>query len=390
MNYFEFVNKTKVIAGVNALDQLSFECQQYNMSYPLILTDQTLVKVKAVSICLKQLSMSYLIYDDIPVDSSTDTVNEIVQLYKTNQCDGIIAIGGGSVLDTAKGVYLILSQNVNNFDDIVGFENLKKGIDIPFFAIPTTSGTGSEATSVAVISHHQKNIKMEIISEFMQFDIAFLDPRMTLTLPLKTTASCAIDALTHAIEAYSCSGKNPMSDIYAINAIKMIIENIHFVINDPKDKMARNNLAIASYLAGCAFSNSMVGIVHGIGHALGAVCHIPHGEAMSMLLVPCLKFNKDICKNAYSELLLYIGGCKLYASTPDDKKANIMIECIETLLHGLNAKTKLPVSLLEIDDLKSHLDEIVEKAMNDGAMIVNEKYVDYQDVMNILGGNYGY
>lgn len=390
MNYFEFVNKTKIIAGINALEQLNFECQQYHMTYPLILTDQTLIKVKTVSTCLKYLSSPYLIYSNIPMDSSTDTVNEIVQLYKDNHCNGVIAIGGGSVLDTAKGVYLILSQNVNCFDDIVGFENLKKGLDIPFFAIPTTSGTGSEATSVAVISNHLKNVKMEIISQFMQFDIAFLDPHTTLTLPLKTTASCAIDALTHAIEAYSCSGKNPISDIYAANAIKMIIDNIDSVVNDPKDKIARNNLAIASYLAGCAFSNSMVGIVHGIGHALGAVCHIPHGEAMSMLLVPCLKFNKEMCQDIYGELLLYIGGSELYASTPKNKRADKMIECVETLLHGLNAKTKLPISLLEINDLKSHVDEIVEKSMNDGAMIVNQKYVDYQDVIDILGGNYGY
>lgn len=390
MKYFEFVNKTKLIAGKHALEQLNYQCQQYCMTYPLILTDEVLIEVSVYSQCIKHLSLPYITYSHIPVDSFIHIVQDIVNLYKDNNCNGIIAIGGGSVLDTAKGVYLMLSQEVSSFENIIGFENLKKGKDIPFFAIPTTSGTGSEATSVAVISNPDKGIKMEIISEFMQFDVAFIDPKTTLNLPLKTTASCAIDALTHAIEAYTCSGKNPVSDVYAITAIKLIVENIYQVIHDPKDKEARLALAVASYNAGCAFSNSMVGIVHGIGHALGAVCHIPHGDAMSMLLVPSMKFNKDQCKDLYGELLLYIGGSELYARTSKEKRADKTIECIETLLHQLHIITKLPISLLSIDDLKNYIDEIIEKAMNDGAMIVNEKYVDYQDVIDILGGYYGY
>lgn len=390
MKYFEFVNKTKLIAGNNALEQFDYQCQQYHMTYPLILTDEVLIEVGVYSQCIKHFSLPYITYSHIPVDSSIHTIEDIVNLYQKHQCYGIIAIGGGSVLDTAKGVYLMLSQEVSSFDEIIGFESLEKGIDIPFFAIPTTSGTGSEATNVAVISNPEKGVKMEIISEFMQFDVAFIDPCTTLNLPLKTTASCAIDALTHAIEAYSCSGKNPISDVYAINAIQMIFKNIDKIINHPKDKDARTALAIASYNAGCAFSNSMVGVVHGIGHALGAVCHIPHGDAMSMLLVPCMKFNQNQCQKLYGELLLYVGGSELYASTPIEKRADKTIECIETLLNQLHLTTKLPISLLSIDDLKSHIDEIVEKAMNDGAMLVNEKYVDYQDVMDILGGIYGY
>ena len=390
MNRFEFMNKTKLVAGDNALFQLDFECSRYHIKKALILTDNNLVKLKVVNHCLQHLTIPYYIYDNIPVDSSVYTINEIASLYEVNQCDGIIAIGGGSVLDSAKGAYLLLSQETNSLEDIVGFEAVFKGKEIPFFAIPTTSGTGSEATSVAVISHPDKNIKMEIISEYIQSDVTFLEPLMTLSLPLKTTIFTAIDALTHAIEAYSCSGKNPISDIYATSAISLIIENIHQIIEHPNDKNIRLNLAIASYLAGCAFSNSMVGIVHGIGHALGAVCHIPHGEAMAMLLIPCMKFNKDVCIDWYGELLLYIGGSELYATTPIHQRANKTIECLETLLYSLNMKISSNCSLTSIKSLKDNLDDIIEKAMNDGAMIVNKKNVSYDDVYNILGGKYGY
>ncbi|MCD7809504.1 MAG: iron-containing alcohol dehydrogenase, partial [Erysipelotrichaceae bacterium] len=329
-------------------------------------------------------------YSNIPVDSSTYVIEDIVKTYKENHCDGIIAVGGGSVIDSAKGAFLMISQKAKHFEDIVGFEILKKVEEIPFFVIPTTSGTGSEATAVAVISNPNKNIKMEIISEHMQPHMALIDSHMTLSLPLKTTASTAVDALTHAIEAYSCSGKNPISDIYATSAIQMIFNNINKVISNPKDKQGRLALAVASYNAGCAFSNSMVGVVHGIGHALGAVCHIPHGDAMSMLLVPCMKFNLDECKDLYGELLLYVGGSDLYASTPLDKRAIKTIECIETLQHELHNQTNLPISLLDIDNLNEFIDLIVEKAMNDGAMIVNAKNVTKQDILDILGGYYGY
>lgn len=390
MNYFEFVNRTKLIAGVDALDQLDFECEQYDISKAMIITDQTLVKIKTIDLVTKKLTIPYIIYSDIPVDSSTYVIENIVKNYKDNHCNGIIAVGGGSVIDSAKGAFLMISQKTNHFEDIVGFEILKKVDEIPFFVIPTTSGTGSEATAVAVISNPDKNIKMEIISEHMQPHVALIDSHMTLSLPLKTTASTAVDALTHAIEAYSCSGKNPISDIYATSAIQMIFNNINKVISNPKDKQGRLALAVASYNAGCAFSNSMVGVVHGIGHALGAVCHIPHGDAMSMLLVPCMKFNLDVCHDLYGELLLYVGGSDLYASTPKDKRAIKTIECIETLQHELHNQTHLPISLLDIDNLNESMDMIVEKAMNDGAMIVNAKNVTKQDILDILGGHYGY
>ena len=388
--YFEFVNKTKVCAGKNALSQLEYECQQYHMKHPLILTDHVLYQLKYVDILTKHLSLSYSLYTDIPVDSSIHTIEDITDYYLKEKCDGLIALGGGSVLDTAKGVYLMLSQECESIEDILGFEDLKLGKDVPFFAIPTTSGTGSEATCVAVVSHPEKKVKLEIISQHIQSHVAFLDPVLTQNLPLKTTASTGIDALTHAIEAYTCSQKNPISDAYAILAIQTISQNILKVVENPKDEDIRLNLALASYEAGCAFSNSMVGIVHAIGHALGAVCHIAHGDAMSMLLLPCMRYNLDVNNDLYGDLLLYLGQKDLYSHTPKDQLGQKAIDYIASLLQTLHDQTNLPISLESIENLKEHIDEVIEKALNDGALIVNNKYANKQDIRNILEGHYGY
>ncbi|UTY40350.1 iron-containing alcohol dehydrogenase [Allocoprobacillus halotolerans] len=388
--YFEFVNKTKVCAGKNALSQLEYECQQYHMKHPLILTDDVLYKLKYVDIITKHLTLEISLFTNIPVDSSIHTIEEIKDYYIKEQCDGIIALGGGSVLDTAKGVYLMLSQDCQSIEDILGFEDIPLGKDIPFFAIPTTSGTGSEATCVAVVSHPEKKVKLEIISQHIQSHVAFLDPVLTQNLPIKTTVSTGIDALTHAIEAYTCSQKNPISDGYAISAIRTISQNILEILEHPKDADIRLNLALASYEAGCSFSNSMVGIVHAIGHALGAVCHIPHGDAMSMLLVPCMRYNLDVNKDLYADLLLYLGQIDLYTQTPKDQLGEKAIDYITSLLQTLHEKAALPISLQSIENLNDNIDEIVEKALNDGALIVNNKYASKQDIRNILEGHYGY
>lgn len=387
--YFEFMNKTKLCVGDHALSQLQYECQQYHITHPLLLTDQTLYKLHYVDLIKKYLSIDYSLYHDIPVDSSIHTVEEIYHYYNQENCDGIIALGGGSVLDTAKGLYLMLSQECHSIEDILGFEVITKGKDIPFFAIPTTSGTGSEATCVAVISHPEKKIKLEIISQHVQSDIAFLDPILTQDLPLKTTASTAIDALVHAIEAYTCSGKNPMSDIYATTAISLISRHLLDTINYPRDKEARIQLALASYIAGGAFSNSMVGIVHAIGHDLGAVCHIPHGDAMSMLLIPCMKFNLKTNDTLCGDLLVYLNK-KKYATIDEDRLGMETIHELESLLLQLHQKVSLPISLKEVPHLKDHIDEIAERALNDAALLVNAQYVTRKDIIDILGGQYGY
>ena len=385
--YFEFVNSVKLVAGEKALENIAYELDFLGCSRPLILSDRGIEKIGMFGTITKILagsgvdvSQSFL---DIPPDSSTTVINNIVAFYRENLCDGIIALGGGSVIDTAKGARMALSQNKTDIMTLAGNEIIKKGKHIPFIVLPTTCGTGSECTSVAVIKNHETGTKMEFISSELLPDCAIIDIRLTKTLPPKLIASTSLDALCHSIEAFSSLQKNPISDAFAISAMRLITENLFTAVTNPTDD-SRLALAVASTLAGVAFSNSMVGIVHAIGHACGGVSSVPHGNAMAILLPECMKFNLDKNKQVYAEMLCYLAGANTYASTPADHRAEKTIEFVTDFIQSFNKLGILPVNLSAFGVTKENIPNIAQKAINDGAIIVNNKMANLNDVTEIL------
>lgn len=384
-NYFEFNNNVKILCGENALSNLAYELHFYGSLNPMLLSDAglkasgTLDKVIDASVGVEFNT----VFTDIPADSSTMTINQIARLYKHNKCDALVAVGGGSVIDTAKGVRLLLSQDCENIINLSGNEIVCRGNHVPFIVIPSTSGTGSECTAVAVIKDAKTQTKLEFISSELLPDVAILDLRLTKNLPAKLTASTAIDALVHAIESYTSLQKNPISDVFATTAISLIANNLIDAI-DNSDSVARLNLALASNMAGTAFSNAMVGIVHAIGHACGAVCSVPHGNAMAMLIAPCMRFNLDVCHVEYSKLLLYFTNEDTYASTKPNERAKKFIDEVENLILKLNEKTGLMLKLQDYGVKVEDLEKIAQKAITDGAAIVNQKKFTSEDVLAIL------
>lgn len=386
--YYEFQNAAKILSGELALENIPHELRALGARNVLVLTDKTLEKIGTLQTLIDAIGNQEIqvadVFTDIPQDSSIEIIDKVVAKYQELQCDGMIALGGGSVIDTAKGARMVLSQDKENIMDLAGCELISYGKHIPFVAIPTTSGTGSEVTLVAVILNKVKNIKMEFISYFLVPDVAVLDPRMTLTLPAKTTASTGMDALCHAIEGYTCLQKNPLSDAYATSSMEIIRDNLIDVTKNGENKQKRLAMANASLMAGVAFSNSMVGIIHAIGHSVGAVARVPHGDAMAILMPHCMRFNLDKLQAEYAKLLLYIGGEEIYMNTPAEQRANKTIECIESLLQELHKISGLPTTLSQAGVKKEDLPSIAEKSLNDGAMIVNPKQANYEDVMKIL------
>ena len=391
-NYYEFQNSTKILSGEYALENIPQELMMHNCKDVLILTDKTLSKIGTLqtvidSIYEERINIKF-VYDNIPQDSSIEIINELVSIYKKNKCDSIIAIGGGSVIDTAKGLRMALSQNVEDILELEGCEMINYGKHIPLIVIPTTSGTGSEATLVAVILDKIRNVKMEFISYFLLPDVAVLDTRMTQSLPPKITAATGMDALCHAIEAYSCMQKNPLSDAYATSAIELIRDNLIEAVKNGKNKKVRLAMSNASLMAGISFSNSMVGLIHAIGHAVGGVCHVPHGDAMAILMPHVMRYNKDMLEEEYGKLLLYIAGADVYANTPKKQRAETTIQCIEKLQSELSKITKLPKCLSDVNVKKSEFEEIAKKAINDGAIIANPKAITVEEIINILESAY--
>lgn len=386
--YYEFLNSVKILSGQNALENISYEFKMLGSKKPLLISDSVLKKFGAVDTVKEAVGESVDLsvdFYDVPPDSSIVVVNKLKEIYKENGCDGILAIGGGSVIDTSKGLRMLLSQNVDDILSLAGSEIMKKGEKIPFIVVPTTSGTGSEATLVAVISNPEKGVKMEFISYELLPDVAVLDGRMTETLPPKTTASTGLDAMAHAIEAYSCLQKNPVSDAYAICALRLIGEYLPKAAANGKDRDARLAMANASLMAGVAFSNSMVGLVHAIGHAAGGVAHIPHGDAMTILLPFVMEYNLEKCREVYSDILLYLAGPEVYAATPTEARAEKTIEVIRNMSSKLHDETGLPIKLSQARGVtEDMLPAIAEKAINDGAIITNPVAASKDDVLEIL------
>ena len=228
-------------------------------------------------------------------------------------------------------------------------------------------------------------MKLPFVSQFLLPDVAVLDPRLTLGLPPFFTAATGMDAMTHSIEAFTCLAKNPLSDAYATAAIKKIAANLVTVLENPNDTEGRLELAQAATMAGIAFSSSMVGLVHALGHSVGAICHVPHGVCMSVILPSVLEHNLAARREAIGELLLPLAGADVYASTPAARRAEETIVRIRTLRERLFELAKLPRSLSETGKVeRSQLPAIAKLALDDGSIMLNPIDVSSSDALRVL------
>ncbi|MEW5817718.1 MAG: iron-containing alcohol dehydrogenase [Spirochaetota bacterium] len=390
--YFEFFCPVKILSGHTALENIPFELSQLRAGSPLLLTDKGVAGaglLKHITDAFRESNITVpVLFDEVPPDSAVKTVNEVAGLYRRYGCDSIIAVGGGSVMDTATGVNIVVSEKSNDLMKFMGAGILKRPLK-PLIAVPTTSGTGSEVTLVAVIADTEANRKMLFTSYFLLPNVAVIDSRMTMTLPPLLTAATGMDALTHAVEAYTCLGKNPLSDAYAYAAIRLIRENIVKVTKSPQDREGRLALANAAAMAGIAFSNSMVGMVHTLGHTVGALCHIPHGVAMNILLPYVLSYNLDkgdasiLC--SVGELLLPLAEPEVFVSTPYNDRPYKTIEMIEHLKQALFEAAGLPRTLKESGLVRfDQLDEIAGQALNDASLVYNPVEMELDDALTVL------
>ena len=386
--YYEFYCPVKILAGLKALEHLPAELAERGCAAPMVLTDRGVREaglIKHVEIAFDEAGLSVgPVFDDIPSDSSTDVVEAIAREFRERNCDSLIAVGGGSVLDTAKAVNILVSEGGEFLRAYVGAHKLTRPLK-PLVAIATTAGTGSEVTTVAVIKDTHKQKKDAFQSSHLMPAVAVIDPRMTLTVPPAITAATAMDALTHSVEAYTCIAKNPLSDAYASAAIRKIVTALPQVLAEPGHTDARLDLAEAATMAGIAFSNSMVGLVHAIGHSLGAVCHLHHGTCMSLLLPYVLEYNFDVIRDDLAALLPFLAGDDVARATPPEERAQAAIAAIRKLRDVIFEATQLPRSLSESGKVeKSQFEKIADLSVDDGALMFNPVEADRSDVIGIL------
>jgi len=393
--YYEFCCRVKTVSGHHCLEKIPEILDDLGAKTPMIITDRGVFEAGLIDVVKSAMTSRVNIgsvESEVPPDSDLMVVNRLAGVYREKGCDAIIAVGGGSVLDTAKGVNIVVSENAGDLMAFTGAGALKRPLK-PLIAIPTTSGTGSEVTLVAVIADHEKERKMLFTSYFLLPDVALLDPRMTLSLPPAITSATAMDALSHAVEAYTCLAKNPLSDAFARASMELMRDNLFNVMARPDDKEGRLALAVAANLAGVAFSNAMVGMVHTLGHSVGAVCRVPHGTCMAILLSYGLEYNLHKNARFTSELLLPLGGEEIYAGTPKHRRAERVISLIrewnDRLFHLTDGKHAR--CFKEVTDSKGNamvprdkLKDIAITAMGDGSIFYNPEELDVDDALMVL------
>ncbi|HDO1312480.1 iron-containing alcohol dehydrogenase [Aeromonas veronii] len=386
--YYDFFCPVKLLAGEQALEQLASELASLGARRPLLLTDKGVNATGLATLLANVMAEGELpvaaIWDEIPADSSTAVVERIAKRYRELDCDSLVALGGGSVIDTAKAVNILTSMGGDHLLDYSGAGCLTRPLK-PLAVVPTTAGTGSEVTLVAVIKDEASGRKVPFTSPFLLPQLAVLDPRLTQGLPLNITAATAMDAMTHAIEAFIGTAKNPVSDALALMAVEKIASALPQIIHDPQNKQLRLQLAEGSTLAGMAFSNSMVGLVHALGHSLGARCHLPHGLCMNLFLPTVLDYNRPEVDSELARLLLPLVGAERFAAIPAHQRAEATITAIRTLRDTLWQAVKLPRTMSEagVSD-RSLLTEIRDLAVNDGALLFNRKDADREQLLTLL------
>lgn len=391
--FFEFYCPVKIVAGHKALEQVAFELATLGAKKPLLVTDKGVRGAGLVDVVVASLEAGGLagvpVFDGVPPDSSNAVVAEAARASREAGCDSIIALGGGSVIDTAKAVNVLTSLGGDDMRAYAGTGKIGRKLR-PLFVLPTTSGTGSEATSVSVIKDETTGMKLGYQSPFLLPDATVLDPRLTMGLPAYFTAATGMDAMTHAIEAYVCMQKNPLSDAYATKAIEKIAKNLVMVLETPKHAQGRLELAQAATMAGIAFSNSMVGLVHALGHTVGAISHVPHGVCMSVLLPYVLEFNLDVRREMIGELLLPLAGPDVYAATPAEQRAEVAIAKIRAIRDDLHRLAGLPRTLSETGKVaRGDLARIADLCVDDGALAMNPKDVSRKEALSVLERAYG-
>lgn len=301
---FKIANK--LITGQAAIEQLAAELTRLNVNNPLIVTDAILVKSGTVDLALAQLGgRCYGIFDQVKPEPEISIVEDCTRAYREGEHDGLIGLGGGSAIDIAKGVAAFAGHE-GPLAELFGVDLVKrKGPAL--IAIPTTAGTGSEVTNVAIFSDKEAQLKKGIVSDYLLPDVALVSPVMTLTCPRSVTAASGVDALVHAVESYLSVNASPITDAIALGAIKLIAKALPKAYANPANLQAREDMATASLMAGMAFGNAGVGAVHALAYPLGGRFNIAHGVSNALLLPYVMEWNKMACVERFRDIAEAMG-----------------------------------------------------------------------------------
>jgi alcohol dehydrogenase class IV len=334
----------------------------------LVVTDPGVIAAGLTKTVINQLEaegLEFAIFSDINQNPRDSQVLEGEKFYAANGCDVIVAVGGGSPMDCAKGIG-ILATNHGQIGDYEGVDNVPVP-GPPLICVPTTAGTSADVSQFAIINDTTRRLKFAIVSKTMVPDVALIDPAMTLTMDPYLTACTGMDALVHAIEAVVSTASSPITDIHAFQAIRLIKKNLETAISSPNDTDARDFMMLGSLEAGLAFSNASLGAVHAMAHSLGGLMDMPHGECNAILLAPVIAWNFDSAPGRYREVAVCLG--LDVADRPDDYVLKALLDDISLLRERAGITARLGDRGVTADVIP----QLARNAINDPCMVTNPR-----------------
>jgi len=364
--------------GPGARKELPNVVNRFGYKKAFVVTDKGLMKFgveKMVLDVLDAASIAYDIFDEVKPNPTVTNVKEGIKACKAAAADFIIAIGGGSAMDTAKGIGIVC--NNPEFSDIVSLEGVAdtKKKSLPIIALPTTAGTAAETTINYVIIDEEHQKKMVCVDPNDIPAVAIVDAELMYSLPKGLTASTGMDAMTHAIEGYITKAAWEMSDMFEIKAIEMIHKYLPIAVNDPENPEGRNGMAVAQYIAGMAFSNVGLGVDHGMAHPMSALHDIPHGVACAILLPTVMRFNATAAKEKYVEIAK---ACGVYK---DGMTVDEAVEAACDEIANLSKLVGIPAHLSELGITEEDIPALAEQAINDVCTPGNPREVTKEDII---------
>ena len=345
----------------------------------IVVTDHTLIENKVVEMVTKHMDEAgivYFVYDGVKPNPTVKNVHDGIMMAKINNVDAIVAIGGGSSIDTAKAIGIILTNP--EFTDVCSLDGVAdtKNKAMPIIALPTTSGTAAEVTINYVITDEIKTKKMVCVDVHDIPVVAIIDPDLMQGMPQSIAASTGMDALTHAMEGYITKAGWLIPDMFHINSMSLIYKNLEKAANE-KNRVAVEKMAYAQYIAGMGFSNVGLGIVHSMAHSLGAYFDTPHGVANALLLPYVLKFNGKVCPELFRNMGNAFGFDM--SNTTDEEAVDIVVDAVR----DLSIKLGIPQTLREIGIPKEMIPTLANQAINDACTGGNPREVTVEDIISI-------
>ena len=369
----------EIVFGLDARFLAGRYAKNFGAQKVLIVSDPGIISagwLNGIFSVLDKEIISYEVYSDITPNPKEEEVIKGAELYKDKECNAIVAVGGGSTLDCAKGIGIVSSHN-RGILDFEGVDKVYNPIP-PLICIPTTAGSSADVSQFAVIKDQKRNMKISIISKALVPDVALIDPVTTTTMDSYLTASTGLDALTHAIEAYVSNASSPLTDTHALNAIQLIWSNLIKTINCPDDLGLRGNMMLGSLEAGLAFSNASLGAVHAMAHSLGGFLNLSHGECNAILLDHVIDFNFD------AEPLRYRSIGEAMGINFDGMNANEIKAAIMRELKQLKESIGIDHTLKQMGVKESEIPHLSKNAMEDSCIVTNPRRPEQKDIEEIF------